>query len=286
MLRNLLIFAGCIPMAVLLAVVFFDRWNRKRAGKRPPQQEKLLRPAGHSLSLYLADLSDSFASWMMGAYLASLAAVGLISIAPPNDKASQTAMVILFGFGAGGCTVMALRTGRKMRQHRLGLLGEQSVAEQLQKLAACGYRVFHDIPGDGKWNIDHVAVGASGVFAIETKARTKRRGQSGERDHEAVFDGVAIRFPNSTDSKAPAQALRNAKWLADMLSRATGERVAVRPIVALPGWWVTLKADTEVKVLSGKQVPGFIAKEPAKLSEKVIQQIAFQLEQRCRDVEF
>ena len=286
MWRNLLIFAGCVPTAVLLAFVFFDRWNRKRAGERPPQQAKLLRPAGHSLSHRLADLSDSFAGWMMGAFLASLASVGLFSVTPSKNQASQVTIAILAGFGAAGCTVMAWRTAKKMRQHRLGLLGEQSVAEQLQELVACGYRVFHDVPGDGKWNIDHVVVGASGVFAIETKARTKRRGRSGERDHEAVFDGVAIRFPNSTDSKAPAQAQRNAKWLADMLSRATGERVVVRSIVAIPGWWVTLKADTAVKVLSGKQVPSFIRKEPAEFSEKLIQQISYQLDQRCRDVEF
>jgi hypothetical protein len=39
-----------------------------------------------------------------------------------------------------------------------------------------------------------------------------------------------------------------------------------------------------VKVLSGKQVPRYIAASPAKLSEKTIAQIAYQLEQRCRDV--
>ena len=61
--------------------------------------------------------------------------------------------------------------------------------------------------------------------------------------------------------------------------------MTIRPIVALPGWWVTLKANSDVKVLSGKQVAGFIAKEPAKLSDKEIQQISYQLEQRCRDVE-
>jgi hypothetical protein len=33
-------------------------------------------------------------------------------------------------------------------------------------------------------------------------------------------------------------------------------------------------------------VSGFIAKEPARLSDKFIQQISHQLEQRCRDVEF
>jgi hypothetical protein len=181
---------------------------------------------------------------------------------------------------------MSWRTGRKIRLNRLGLLGEQSVAEQLQILQVEGYRVFHDIPGDGKWNVDHAAVGPAGVFAIETKARTKRPGKAGKRDHEAEFDGKTIRFPSGYDAEAPEQARRNARWLAGMLSKSTGERVTVQPIVALPGWWVTLTANSDVKVLSGKQVPGFITAEPPKLSTKVIQQIAYQLEQRCRDVEF
>ena len=62
--------------------------------------------------------------------------------------------------------------------------------------------------------------------------------------------------------------------------------LTVQPIVALPGWWVTLKANSDVKVLSGKQVSKFITKEPALLSDKAIQQISYQLDQRCRDVEY
>ena len=71
-----------------------------------------------------------------------------------------------------------------------------------------------------------------------------------------------------------------------MLSKATGERVTVQPIVALPGWFVDRKGKSDVKVLNGKEVPSFIATEPATLSDKTIQQISYQLEQRCRDVEF
>src|SRR5690606_7720861 len=153
------------------------------------------------------------------------------------------------------CTVMAWRVGQKIRTTRLGLLGEQSVAEQLQSLWTDGYRIFHDVPGDGEWNVDHVVVGPAGVFAIETKARTKRPGNRGERDYEAVFDGTAIYFPNKfRDTKAIEQADRNARWLAGMLSKATGEKVSVRPLVALPGWLVTLKTNSEVKVLNAKQI--------------------------------
>jgi len=279
-------FAGCIPMAVLLGFVLADRWKRKRAGERPPQQDKLLRPAGHSLNLKLADLGDSFSAWMMGAFLASLASVGFISMADPENRIGPAVSLVVFGGLAALCTVMAWRTVKRIRAARLGLLGEQSVAEQLQSLWADGCRVFHDVPGDGKWNVDHVVVGPTGVFAIETKARTKRPGCRGERDHEAVFDGNAIRFPSYTDTKTIEQVERNARWLAGMLSKATGEKVIVRPLVVLPGWFVTLKANSEVKLLSGKQVVSFIVKEPKKLSDKSIQQIAYQLEQRCRDVEF
>ena len=55
--------------------------------------------------------------------------------------------------------------------------------------------------------------------------------------------------------------------------------------MAFPGWLVTLKANSDVKVLSGKQVASFIVKEPAQLSDKRIQQISYLLDQRCRDVE-
>ena len=281
-----MMFAGCVPMVVLLAFVIVGRWKRKRAGERPPQQDKLLRPAGHSLNLRLADLSDNFVAWMMGAFLSSLFSIGFALSQSSADGVGQMGFFIVFAMGAAGCTVLAWRTVREMRSVRLGLLGEQSVAEQLQSLLAGGCRVFHDVPGDGKWNIDHVVVAPSGVYAIETKARTKRPGRTGTRDHEAVFDGTAIQFPHFADAKAPAQAQRNAKWLSDMLSKATGERVVARPTVALPGWWVTLKANSDVKVLSGKQVPGFIMKEPPALSDKAIQQISYQLDQRCRDVEF
>jgi hypothetical protein len=84
------------------------------------------------------------------------------------------------------------------------------------------------------------------------------------------------------------QARRNKKWLEEFLSNSTGERVSVQPIVALPGWWVsvTAKMDSGVWVLSGKQVAGRIGSEPAKLSPKMILRIAHQLDQRCREVEF
>ena len=284
-MQPLLFCAGGVPALILLAAVSIERWRRKRRGERQPLSEKLLRPAGYSLQRKLEDLDDSFNGWFMGAFLASLLAIGTFAITP-KDALSGILFLICFGLGAAACAVMAWRRLLDMRMKRMGLLGEQAVAEALQSLLPLRYQVFHDLPGQDNWNIDHVVVGPTGVFAVETKYRTKRPGKAGGRDNEAVFDGNRIQFPSSYDADAPKQADANARWLATMLSKATGERVTVQPIVALPGWWVTLKAKSDVKVLSGKQVSNFIAKEPARLSDKEIRQISFQLEQRCRDVEF
>jgi hypothetical protein len=65
---------------------------------------------------------------------------------------------------------MAIRAFRRLQEAqniRLGLRGEQAVAEVLHEAGDCGFRAFHDFPGGkgGKdWNIDHVAVGTRGVF--------------------------------------------------------------------------------------------------------------------------
>lgn len=285
MWQSYLLWAGCIPTLILLAVVSFDRWRRKRKGERCPLPDKLLRPPGYSLQLKLEDLNDAFMTWFMAAFVFSLLVVIFPQTRPADVWAPFMALVI-FGLVAIACTIVALRKLNQIRNHRRGLLGEQAVAEQLQSLSASGYRVFHDILKDGKGNIDHAVVGPAGVFAIETKYRTKQPGKAGAPDHKAEFDGSKIQFPSGYDAKAPEQARQNARWLAGELSKATGTRVSVQPIVALPGWYITLKANSDVKVLSGKQIPGFITKEPAQLSDRAIQQISYQLEQRCRNVEF
>lgn len=289
MWQPLLLSAGCIPALILLGAVSIERWRRKRRGERPPLSEKLLRPAGYSLQCKLEELNDSFNIWLIAACGFS-ALVVIFPQTRPGDVTALIIALIVFGAIAVVCTIMALRKLYKIRNCRRGLAGEQAVADQLQPLFASGYQIFHDIPcanGKRQWNIDHVVVGPAGVFAIETKYRTKKPGRNGEQDHKATFDGNRIEFASGDyDAHAAGQARDNARWLEKELSKATSERVTVQPIVALPGWWVTRKANSDVKVLSGKEVAGFIAKEPAQLSGESIKRISYQLEQRCRTVEF
>jgi hypothetical protein len=209
MMQPLLLSAGCIPTLILLAAVSIERWRRKRRGERQPLSEKLLRPAGYSLQCKLEDLNDNFNGWFAGAFLFSALAIIFASVAPANLSA-RIIYLTVFGLTAAISTVLAWRTLWNIRSYRMGLLGEQAIAEELQRLIPSGYKIFHDIPcekNDCQWNIDHVAVGPAGVFAIETKYRTKKPGRNGEQDHKAEFDGNRIEFASGDyDARAAGQA--------------------------------------------------------------------------------
>src|SRR5437764_8120021 len=57
----------------------------------------------------------------------------------------------------------------EFRNLNLGEKGERRISEVLQKLRSRNYITFDDLILDGV-NVDHVAVGPGGIFAIETKA--------------------------------------------------------------------------------------------------------------------
>ena len=78
---------------------------------------------------------------------------------------------------------------KRRRKYRLGFAGERAVAEELNQLMLDGCRVFHDVPMEPYGNIDHVLIAPADVYAVETKARRKRKTSDGKREHEVVFDG-------------------------------------------------------------------------------------------------
>ena len=85
----------------------------------------------------------------------------------------------------------------------LGYLGERFVGDCLEPLKRQGWYVLHDMPGEAgerKFNIDHVAVGPGGVWAIETKTRRKGRARPGFEPHKVFFDGKQLIWPWGEDA--------------------------------------------------------------------------------------
>ncbi|HVW21547.1 MAG TPA: nuclease-related domain-containing protein [Opitutaceae bacterium] len=168
---------------------------------------------------------------------------------------------------------------REASGYRLGAAGEQVIARELDRLMATGHRVLHDVPF-GSWNIDHVVVGPTGIFAVETKTwrKANRRGRP-----EIAFDGESLRRGGGPPDRRPVeQARRNAASLGKWIAEATAEAVPVVPVLAIPGWFVTIQRSSDVAVYSGKGMSEHLPKRgKARLLPEQIQRIAFQLARRC-----
>jgi hypothetical protein len=161
---------------------------------------------------------------------------------------------------------------------------ELAVGRELNHLMLDGFHVYHDFREE-KNNIDHIVVGHSGVFAIETKGKSKPDRGRGSSDAKVVYDGQRLIFPdNKINTEFISQAKKQATSLSRWLSKAIGEPVIVKPVLALPGWFVERKKP-DFTILYGYKKDYLKALQgKAILSEELIQRIVHQIEQKCRDV--
>jgi Nuclease-related domain len=292
---SMVFLAAFAPLLVLVLAIVWDRRQRKRTGK-PPQSEKLLRPPGYSLSLRLDKTFDA----VMDNILAScgfstvagfcVVALGvLFSLRVPVLWLVICILVLAaFAMASAFVALKAFRGFKEAQNIRLGLSGEQAVAEALNEAAEFGFRAFHDLQTDKVGNIDHVTVSTRGVFLIETKARRKRGGNNRQAAHEVLYDGEALQFPFFRDTEPIEQAKRNAAWLSNYLRNKTGEPVEVFPLVVLPGWFVknSEKGNFRVNVMNANYLPGFLQRQDEKIEPAQVRRIITALDEKCRDVEF
>lgn len=296
---------GIIPGVLLVASGFaalFLGINQmlaaEKAKSRSPFTEKMLRPAGESLRLRVDEIRDDLLDKCL--ILAGIILFPGLSLLLVDSNSviplACWAVFVVIAFFVG------LRHWKKvcdlrdsLRNHRLGFEGERYVASELNVLIAQGYHVFHDLVVDWRpggeatnFNIDHIAVGPEGVFAVETKTRRKPNLDQNGESHKVIFNGRALTFPGDIPrSCAIDQAKKNAKVLAAFLSRSDPGSVEVRPLVVIPGWCV--KADDWMR--SGVQPATGLAKRlPAlgrgpKLSPLKIKHYCDLLELKCRNVE-
>jgi hypothetical protein len=173
---------------------------------------------------------------------------------------------------------------RKRRWMRLGYDSELAVGQELNRLMLEGYRVFHDFPADD-FKIDHIVVGKKkGVFTVETKARPKRATKNRPKKATIEYNGRVLYYPQGKDLRTIEQAQRQAEWLSNWMGNAIGERVYVRAVVALPGWYVKRTSAEGIPVVNPKQFSSLFKHiEPRLLTEEALTRIVHQLEQKCQD---
>lgn len=304
------ILAGvALVVAIYIGFRWLERSRRSARNERPPQQTKLLRSPGHSILRRLDELNDKWTTAVTNALLSGLVfglafstlyplLVGLILgritvstlFAQPKSSAvfylAITLLVsVVFLIRE---LARALKIDTEIRNCRFGLRGEQAVAEALSgsPVAAAGYVTFHDVPGDGPWNIDHVVVGPGGVFVLETKARPRRKSIRDQKEHVVVFDGKTLRFPWCEDSKAALQAERNAQWVKQYLADFAPKDLEVQPVVVLPGWFVENLGKYPIKAMNATYLASYIANSQQLFTQEQLRPLLRRLDERCRDQEF
>jgi len=172
------------------------------------------------------------------------------------------------------------RARRKIRHLRQGRDGERAVAEYLDTLRDDGYRVFHDLQGDG-FNVDHVIVGPQGIYTIETKTLSKPT----KGNPTISYDGERIRIGAFEPSRDPiTQAKAEAAWVRRLLAESTGKDFTVRPVVVFPGWYVEGPKNEEplVWVLEPKMLGPRLRNQPTFLKKEDISLCAFHLKRFLR----
>jgi len=275
LLLILLIFA-CM-FGTSLGCVFWTRRKLDRrkelTGERDPTELRVRREPGAYLRRQLEEIDDRLLNLLLRGLLPGGCAA--IAIAHAIDQSWLRAGV--FALATAGAIIWLQRHAqsliREIRNLRLGLLGERVVAERLRELLPLGWEVFHDLPiegRNGKFNLDHVAVGPAGVFVIETKARRKHRNRDGAKFHEVTVEGPDLAFPGGVDHKAVPQAQSSASWLRGFLEEKTGTVFPVTPVVVLPGWFVRVNRAGPVGVFNDKNLITWLRSKPG--SELTAQQ--------------
>jgi hypothetical protein len=271
-----------LPLAIVISVVFFWKQFGRRRRRRSPLTTELVRLPGQSLRNQIDDLSLDLLGYLTSVFVFPMMLFCILlmqSIVKADFAFVQSALI--YGLAilivTGWLTFKIISTGQQRQKLNEAVDAEISTAQDLEQLKPSGYRVFHDIQ-TGKFNIDHVVVGPSGVYAFETKSRLKPTDIAGKEGVSVVFDGRSLKFPTWTEVKPLEQAKRQALWLKKRLAESAGENVEVKPVLSLPGWFVERKAQGDVVVANPKNL-SWISNTAAKLDEGQIKRIVFQLEQ-------
>jgi len=308
-LLGMMIGAGA-TVSIFMTYAWARRRGKVARNERPPQQTKILRPAGYSLHCRIDDLSEKFTSAVMQSVLAGTTLGFLCSSfyplieglvlqrftyaqirAQPHFYHIYSCLFLALSILAWMIAAIAKAVQRhgEIRNCRFGLRGEQAVAEALAdtSVISAGYITFHDVPGDGAWNIDHVVIGPGGVFVLETKTRPRRTPIREQPDQEVWYDGKNLQFPWCDDRKAVKQAERNAEWVSRFIAGFAPRDMIVQPIIVVPGWYVKANGDWPVKVMNAnylvKNLSVFCKR---RFTTAELQPLIRRFDERCRDLEF
>lgn len=269
-------------------------WRVKRRNERTPVVEKLLRTPGERQRRKLFAFDDLLLLHLTGTALIPLLLLVLglwitSGVSSTYQTLAQIVLLVLLAVILYFAARWLIKILDERYEYRIDYFGEREVGEAVEALRQKGFQVFHDVPASEAqpiFYLDHVIVGATGVFAIQTRSRVRGTPRPGFAEHKIIFDGQKLVYPWGDDFQGLEFARDRAIWLESWLAQILGRQVPVQPILVFPGWWVEEHAINTVRVLNPKQIAATVNRNTPMLTEEQVEQVTRQLEARCRDVDF
>ena len=179
------------------------------------------------------------------------------------------------GVGVGAWVAVRESPPGRVENWNLGAEGEQKTARALRTLREEHWSVIHDIQA-GRGNYDHIAVGAPGVFLLETK---HLRGEAYLRDGELWIRKHHDPEAERSEPAIRRQALGQARRLHDRLGAATGRKTWVQAVVVL---WCPFAEELaqvgQCVFVHGPKLAECLAKQPPRLGEASRRELAAAIE--------
>ncbi len=282
-----------IPVFIVAGLAYRLRYYKKRKSISP-LTTNLFRMPGHSVRKEIDKVYDKFDENLTFFLVTSVAVGIIISFHLAYESSEITynhiiaVAVVISLFFIPYVIFFAykfLNHVKRLQKLKRGLECEIAVGQALTELLRDGYYVYHDLPADN-FNIDHVVIGAVGIFMIETKGRSKPKNHKGTP--KIKYDGKKLYFPHWEENAPVEQAKNQAIWLKKEIKQHTNIDVNVNPVIVFPGWYVPATAHVP-RVLNDSYLVNGLRKwaknfEFSRLNEAQIQSIRMYLENRCRDI--
>jgi len=281
-----------IPAGIVAAILEIWRHLNQANDQRLPIKDKLLRPPGETSrrkAEHLNEKIDEVSLWVFGFPITLMICYLSSNSTGPLSRPISGVWLVAFGVAAAvfGVLVWKLSSLYRTRNYwRDSFSAERVVGEQINQLMCDGCRVLHDFPLTDDWNIGHIIIAPSGVYAVETRARHKGSASASQQAHEVVYDGKTLEFPFQSETADLEQARAQSERLAKVLQESLAEPIPVKPVLTLPGWYVITRNAGDVMVLNPKMIDAAIITHAAPvLSPERIKQITQVLDRKSRELE-
>jgi Nuclease-related domain len=181
-----------------------------------PPAGSLGSPGRSALAAYRQRRAEELAGWTRAlAWRAPLVvAAGAVGQVLAGQVGLPWAGLVSLALAALAAWRLRFRPSEQARTWQRGARGERRTAHLLDRLTREGFVVFHDlaVPGS-RANVDHLAIGPTGLFVIDSKQWTGSVHQSA--------DGLVWHNHYPLD-----RTLETVRWEAQQVSRVLGSRAA------------------------------------------------------------